>query len=91
MISYSLLDYYNYYYGGYYPNPEAADAQEGLNTAAAVDAANDSEAADVSMQNIAADADESEQPHSTDAVTTEVSVIKDVAMFRWSTSTYYLF
>ncbi|XP_026203276.1 angiogenic factor with G patch and FHA domains 1 isoform X2 [Anabas testudineus] len=64
-------DYYNYYYGGYYPNPEAADAQEGLNTAAAVDAANDSEAADVSMQNIAADADESEQPHSTDAVTTE--------------------
>uniref|UniRef100_A0A3Q1JI69 Angiogenic factor with G patch and FHA domains 1 n=1 Tax=Anabas testudineus TaxID=64144 RepID=A0A3Q1JI69_ANATE len=59
-------DYYNYYYGGYYPNPEAADAQEGLNTAAAVDAANDSEAADVSMQNIAADADESEQPHSTD-------------------------
>ncbi|XP_063766139.1 angiogenic factor with G patch and FHA domains 1 isoform X2 [Eleginops maclovinus] len=41
-------DYYNYYYGGYTQNPEASDSQEGLNTEAAVEAADGSNAAEVS-------------------------------------------
>lgn len=49
-----------------------------MNTAAAVDAADDSEAPEVLTQNeaaaaAAAGADESGQPHSNDAVATEVS------------------
>nr|XP_020448226.1 angiogenic factor with G patch and FHA domains 1 isoform X3 [Monopterus albus] len=63
-------DYYNYYYGGYYQNPEAADTQEGLNAAAA-DTADGSEAAEVSTQNEAAAADESVQPDSSVEVTAE--------------------
>ncbi|XP_038553377.1 angiogenic factor with G patch and FHA domains 1 isoform X2 [Micropterus salmoides] len=40
-------DYYNYYYGGYNQNTEASDTQEGMNTVAAVDVADGSEAAEV--------------------------------------------
>ncbi|GLD69985.1 angiogenic factor with G patch and FHA domains 1 isoform X1, partial [Lates japonicus] len=77
-------DYYNYYYGGYYQNPEAADTQEGLNAAAAaeaeaevvavVDGADGSEAADVSTPTAAVAAvvaDESGQPDSSVTATTE--------------------
>ncbi|XP_076613141.1 angiogenic factor with G patch and FHA domains 1 isoform X2 [Chaetodon auriga] len=63
-------DYYNYYYGGYNQNPEAADAQEGLN-AAAVDAADGSEAAEGSTPNEAAAHDVSAQPVTSVAATTE--------------------
>ncbi|KAM3621198.1 uncharacterized protein V6R79_007780 [Siganus canaliculatus] len=44
-------DYYNYYYGGYSQNTEAAEPQEVLNTEAAVDTADGSTAAEVSTQN----------------------------------------
>ncbi|XP_039653461.1 angiogenic factor with G patch and FHA domains 1 isoform X1 [Perca fluviatilis] len=59
-------EYYNYYYGGYSQNPDTTD---GLNTVAAVDAANGSEAAEVSAPNEAAAAN----PPTDDsvAVTTE--------------------
>ncbi|XP_041801714.1 angiogenic factor with G patch and FHA domains 1 isoform X2 [Chelmon rostratus] len=62
-------DYYNYYYGGCSQNPEAADTQEGLNAVAAVDAADGSEAAEVSTP--AAAADVTVQPDSSVAATTE--------------------
>lgn len=61
-------DYYNYYYGGSYQNPEGADAQQSPITAA-VDAAEGSEAADVTTPNEAADV--SSQPDSSVAVPTE--------------------
>ncbi|XP_040014973.1 angiogenic factor with G patch and FHA domains 1 isoform X1 [Xiphias gladius] len=64
-------DYYNYYYGSYYQNSEAADTQEGPNAAAAVDGADGSEAAEVSAPNEAASADESGQPDSSVTVTAE--------------------
>ncbi|AWP03159.1 putative angiogenic factor with G patch and FHA domains 1 [Scophthalmus maximus] len=78
-------DYYNYYYGSYCQNPEAADTQEGLDTAAAdgaavdgaavdgaaVDEADDSKAAEVSAPDEAAAANESTRPDSSVAVTTE--------------------
>ncbi|XP_018555698.1 angiogenic factor with G patch and FHA domains 1 isoform X1 [Lates calcarifer] len=73
-------DYYNYYYGGYYQNPEAADTQEGLNAAAAeevaavVDGADGSETAEVSTPTAAVAAvvaDESGQPDSSVTATTE--------------------
>ncbi|XP_026163084.1 angiogenic factor with G patch and FHA domains 1 isoform X2 [Mastacembelus armatus] len=62
-------DFYNYYYGDCYENPEAEDTQEGLNTA--VDAADGCEAAQVSTQNDATSADESVQPDSSAVVTAE--------------------
>ncbi|XP_032368625.1 angiogenic factor with G patch and FHA domains 1 isoform X4 [Etheostoma spectabile] len=49
-------EYYNYYYGGYSQNPEASDTTDGLNTVAAVVAADGSEAAEVSEPNEAAGA-----------------------------------
>lgn len=36
---YFLLDYYNYYYGGYSENPEVADTQKSLSTTTAATAA----------------------------------------------------
>lgn len=63
-------DYYNYYYGGCYQNPEGADSQESPITAA-VDAADGSKAAEVTTPNEAAAADVSGQPDSSVAVTTE--------------------
>lgn len=70
----SFLDYYNYYYGGYSQNPEASDTHEGLNTVAAVDAADGSEATEVTTPNEAAAAAEevSGQPENSVAATTEV-------------------
>lgn len=83
LIKYSLLDYYNYYYGDYYQNPEAADAQEDPNAAAAsasaasVDGADGNETAEISTPNEPAGAaDESGQPDSSVTVTPEVSLIK---------------
>ncbi|XP_042357572.1 angiogenic factor with G patch and FHA domains 1 [Plectropomus leopardus] len=67
-------DYYNYYYGGYSQTTEASDTQEGLNTGAAVDAADGSEAAEGSTPNeAAAAAGANLQPNPDDsvAVTTE--------------------
>ncbi|XP_051270052.1 angiogenic factor with G patch and FHA domains 1 isoform X2 [Dicentrarchus labrax] len=64
-------DYYNYYYGGCSQNPEASDTQEGLNTVAAVDAADGGEAAEVSTTNEAAVADVSGQPDNSVAASTE--------------------
>nr|XP_046240323.1 angiogenic factor with G patch and FHA domains 1 isoform X2 [Scatophagus argus] len=64
-------DYYNYYYGGYSQNPEASDTQEGLNSVAAVDAADGSETTEVSTSNEAAAAQVSGQPDSSGATTTE--------------------
>ncbi|XP_071351108.1 angiogenic factor with G patch and FHA domains 1 isoform X1 [Trachinotus anak] len=65
-------EYYNYYYGNYYQNPEAADTQEGPNlAAAAVDGADGSDAAENSTTNEAAAAEESGQPDSSVTVTTE--------------------
>ncbi|KAK2862386.1 hypothetical protein Q5P01_001919 [Channa striata] len=66
-------DYYNYYYGGCYQVPEAADSQECLNTVtAAVDVDDGIEAAaEVSAENEAAAADESGQVYSGAAVPTE--------------------
>ncbi|XP_022600729.1 angiogenic factor with G patch and FHA domains 1 [Seriola dumerili] len=67
-------DYYNYYYGSYCQNSEAADTQEGPNTAAAaavVDGAAGTEAAEISTPNEAAAADESGQPDSSVKATTE--------------------
>ncbi|XP_070758774.1 angiogenic factor with G patch and FHA domains 1 [Enoplosus armatus] len=69
-------DYYNYYYGGYNQNPEASDTQEGLNTVAAVDAADGGEAAEVLAAEVltpdeAAAADVSGQPGNRVAATTE--------------------
>ncbi|XP_034725765.1 angiogenic factor with G patch and FHA domains 1 isoform X2 [Etheostoma cragini] len=62
-------EYYNYYYGGYSQNPETSDTADGLNTVAAVVAADGSEAAEVSAPNEAAGAN----PPTDDsvAVTTE--------------------
>ncbi|XP_044037168.1 angiogenic factor with G patch and FHA domains 1 isoform X2 [Siniperca chuatsi] len=64
-------DYYNYYYGSYNQNPEASHTQEDLNTVAAVDAADVSEAAEVSTPNQAAVADVSGQPDNSVTATTE--------------------
>ena len=72
-------DYYNYYYGSYYQNPEAADSQEGLNTAA-TDGPDGSEGAEVSTPNEAAAVDESGQPDSSVTVKTEVSFIKKLVI-----------
>lgn len=77
----SVPDYYNYYYGGYNQNPEASDTQEGLNLEAAVEAADVSEAAEVSAPDEAAAAtvvvtDVSGQPENSVAPTTEVGFIK---------------
>lgn len=89
LFKYSLPDYYNYYYGGYYQNPEAADTQEGLNAAAAeevaavVDGADGSEAAEVSTPTAAVAAvvaDESGQPDSSVTATTEVSFIRKLVI-----------
>ncbi|KAM7401820.1 hypothetical protein PAMP_017098 [Pampus punctatissimus] len=59
-------DYYNYYYGGTYQNPEGADTQESLITA--VDASDVGEAAPVTVNEAA---DVSSQPDSSVAATTE--------------------
>ncbi|KAM7422170.1 hypothetical protein PAMA_010307 [Pampus argenteus] len=59
-------DYYNYYYGGSYQNPEGADTQESLITA--VDAADGGEAASLTVKEAA---DVSGQPDSSVAATTE--------------------
>ncbi|XP_031132882.1 angiogenic factor with G patch and FHA domains 1 isoform X2 [Sander lucioperca] len=64
-------EYYNYYYGGYSQNPEASDTTDGLNTVAAVDAADGSEAAEVSAPNEAAAAGANPPTADTVAVTTE--------------------
>ncbi|XP_047439314.1 angiogenic factor with G patch and FHA domains 1 isoform X3 [Mugil cephalus] len=62
-------DYYNYYYGGYCQNPEEAETQEHVDVA--VEAADCSEAAEVSTPNEAAAADVPAQPDGSVAVTTE--------------------
>ncbi|XP_053171707.1 angiogenic factor with G patch and FHA domains 1 isoform X3 [Scomber japonicus] len=68
-------DYYNYYYGGCYQNPEGADTQESSITADAADGnettADGNEATEVTTPNEAAAADVSGQPDSTVAVPTE--------------------
>ncbi|XP_078104180.1 angiogenic factor with G patch and FHA domains 1 isoform X3 [Sander vitreus] len=65
-------EYYNYYYGGYSQNPEASDTTDGLNTVvAAVDAADGSEAAEVSAPNEAAAAGANPPTDDSVAVTTE--------------------
>ncbi|KAM9362352.1 angiogenic factor with G patch and FHA domains 1 [Symphorus nematophorus] len=64
-------DYYNYYYGDYNQNPEASYTQEGLNTIAAVDAADGNEATEVSTSNEAAAVDVSAQPDNSVAAPTE--------------------
>lgn len=76
-----LPDYYNYYYGGCYQNPEGADTQESSITAT-VDAADGNEATadgneaiEVTTPNEAAAADVSGQPDSTAAVPTEVILL----------------
>ncbi|XP_062271519.1 angiogenic factor with G patch and FHA domains 1 isoform X2 [Scomber scombrus] len=63
-------DYYNYYYGGCYQNPEGAETQESSITAT-VDAADGNEATEVTTPNEAAAVDVSGQPDSTVAVPTE--------------------
>ncbi|XP_068598735.1 angiogenic factor with G patch and FHA domains 1 [Brachionichthys hirsutus] len=50
-------DYYNYYYGGCSQNPEAANVQEGLAVAAAVDATDGAETAEGSTSKEAAAAE----------------------------------
>ncbi|XP_029286764.1 angiogenic factor with G patch and FHA domains 1 isoform X2 [Cottoperca gobio] len=76
-------DYYNYYYGGYSQNPDVSDTQEGLNTVAAVDVADGSEAAEVSTPNEVAvadaDADANPKPEGSVAVTTEESDAGSIA------------
>lgn len=69
---YSFADYYSYYYGGYSQNPEASATHEGLNTVAAVDAANGSEVTEVTTLNEEAAAEVSGQPENSVAATTEV-------------------
>lgn len=70
-IQYVLTDYYNYYYGGCYDNPEAADTQESQ-AKAQVDAADGCEAAEVSTLEEAAAEGVSHQPDSGVAVVAEV-------------------
>ncbi|KAM3877934.1 angiogenic factor with G patch and FHA domains 1 [Diretmus argenteus] len=62
-------DYYNYYYGNYCQNPEAADTQENTTTAAP-DAADACEVAEVSTVNAVA-LDVSDQPDGSTAAKTE--------------------
>ncbi|XP_068576726.1 angiogenic factor with G patch and FHA domains 1 [Cebidichthys violaceus] len=64
-------DYYNYYYGGHSQNPEASDTKDGLNTVAAVDEANGSEATEVSTPIEAATVDANLNSDDSVAVTTE--------------------
>ncbi|XP_068451234.1 angiogenic factor with G patch and FHA domains 1 isoform X2 [Clinocottus analis] len=65
-------DYYNYYYGDQSQNPEASDTKDGLYTAAAaVEAANGSEATEVSTPVEAANANANSNAGDSVAVTTE--------------------
>lgn len=73
-------DYYNYYYGGYTQNPEASNTQEDLNTAAAaVEAAEGSEATEVTSSHEAAGVEVLSQPENGAAASTEVCHISNVA------------
>ncbi|XP_029357018.1 angiogenic factor with G patch and FHA domains 1 isoform X1 [Echeneis naucrates] len=64
-------DYYNYYYGSYYQNADAADTQDGPNAAAAAEGADGSEEAEISATSEVAAADQSGQPDSSVTVTAE--------------------
>ncbi|XP_058486580.1 angiogenic factor with G patch and FHA domains 1 isoform X1 [Solea solea] len=72
-------DYYNYYYGSYYQNPEATESQEGLNTTAATTAKAAVDVADVADGSHATDntsthyeaASADAQPDESGIVTTE--------------------
>lgn len=69
-------DYYNYYYGGYNQNTEASDTQEGMNTVAAVDVADGSEAAEVAEVSTAEISTPNEAAAESVAATAEVCFIK---------------
>ncbi|KAG7495259.1 angiogenic factor with G patch and FHA domains 1 isoform X2 [Solea senegalensis] len=70
-------DYYNYYYGSYYQNPEATESQEGLNTTEATTATAAVDVADVADGSHATDNTSthyeaaSAQPDESGMVTTE--------------------
>lgn len=86
----SSVDYYNYYYGGYSQNPEASDTQEGLNTAAPLDAAGSNETTEATTEvttsteaaAAAAAAEVSDQPENSVAATTEVCFLSLMCLRR---------
>lgn len=83
-------DYYNYYYGDYYQNTEAADSQKSLGATQAADATGGGDSAEVTTveqadATAATAADVSAQPDSSVVATAEVCVPQESSLiFNWT-------